>query len=122
MYYRIIENLLIPVRINRIIFLGAIISLMMGSCDLIKPEKMDDQPLLKQFWQAVKTRAPYELLNKLVFKSENPNDMAVTQVSMQIVPTQNTLPFYTVGCDHISYFCFADAMDKLKKVLDDPAR
>lgn len=91
-----------------------------GNTHLIKPERLDTQPLLKQFWQAIKTRAPYELLNKLVFKSENPNDMAVTQVSMQIVPTQSDLPFHSVGCDHISYFCFDDAMDKLKEVLEAP--
>ncbi|PHN01194.1 caspase family protein [Flavilitoribacter nigricans] len=89
-----------------------------GDTNAIKPEKMDDQPLLKQFWLAVKQKAPYVLLNKLVFKSEDPNDMAVTQVSMQKVPTQDTLPFHSVACDHISYFCYAEAMAKLQEILE----
>lgn len=88
-----------------------------GNTNEIQLEKMDDQPMLRQFWSALKKKAPYMLLNKLVFKSDAPNDMAVTQVSMQKVPTQDTLPFHSVGCDHISYFCYAEAMEKLQKVL-----
>lgn len=90
-----------------------------GNTNEIELESMNDQPLLKQFWNAVKKKAPYMLLNKLVFKSDDPNDMAVTQVSMKNVPTQDQLPFYSVACDHISYFCFEHAMKKLQEILDE---
>lgn len=90
-----------------------------GDTNEIKPEKMDDQPLLKQFWTAVKSRAPYELLNKVVFKTTDPNDMAVTQTSMKTVPTQSNLPFYNVGCDHISYFNYQEALDRLREIIED---
>lgn len=89
-----------------------------GNTNEIKIETLDGEPLLKQFWSALKKKAPYMLLNKLVFKSEDPNDMAVTQVSMKKVPTQDNLPFYSVGCDHISYFNFESSMAKLQEILD----
>lgn len=88
-----------------------------GNTNDIQPDNLDADPLWKQFWRAFKTRAPYMLLNKLVFNSSDPNDIAVTQTSMQRVPTQRDLPFYSVACDHLSYFNFEPSVKKLQEII-----
>lgn len=90
-----------------------------GNTNDIEPEDLGDLPMLKQFWKAFKARAPYLLLNKIVFKSDDPNDIAVTQVSMKTVPTQSSLPFYNVACDHLCYFEFGASMKKLQEVIEE---
>jgi pimeloyl-ACP methyl ester carboxylesterase len=89
-----------------------------GNTGDIEPEKIEGAPMLKQFWSAVLTKVPHLLLNKFVFKSEDPNDIAVTQVSMKTVPSQDTLPFYNVACDHLSYFDFEASMQKLQEIIE----
>lgn len=88
-----------------------------GDTGEIKPDIQEDDPLWKQFWKAVKKKGKYALLDKVVFKSDDPNDMAVTQASMQQVPTQDSLPFHSVASDHISYFCLDEPMDKLQEII-----
>ncbi|MCB0633246.1 MAG: caspase family protein, partial [Lewinella sp.] len=90
-----------------------------GNTNDIEPENLGDMPMLKQFWRAFKTRAPHALINKLVFKSDAPNDIAVTQVSMKTVPSQSSLPFHNVACDHLSYFEFAASMQKLQEIIEE---
>lgn len=88
-----------------------------GNTSDIKSEDLEGMPLLKQFWEVVKKRGKYELINRLIFKSESPNDIAVTQTSMQTVPTQPQLPFQSVPCDHMSYFVLNSSMGELRELL-----
>lgn len=86
-----------------------------GNIDEIPIGDPATSSLSKQFWRAVRKRAPNSLLAGLLPSDGTANDLAYSQASMRRVTGE--LDFFSVGNDHLSYFNNQAVLEKLEEVL-----